>query len=147
MLPFVSVWSPLTCPSADAAGSPAPEPTRRKALVEALHKHVRRRTEFRWVRMRLDESIARTGGSVQRAVAGAVALRAHVTEAAGEVVLRRMGATVERIRPHGEIGLPVRADRVVAEHENVAHAGRAGTVSCACAMTRRFIPPTDVFSA
>jgi hypothetical protein len=36
---------------------------------------------------------------VQRAVADAVALRARVSETAGEVALRRMGATVERIRP------------------------------------------------
>jgi hypothetical protein len=90
--------------------SPAPEPTRRKALVEALHKHVRRRTEFRWVRMRLDESIARTGGGVQRAVGDAVALRAHVAESAGEVVLRRMGATVERIRPLASVRSQVAAE-------------------------------------
>lgn len=86
-------------PSLVYVWSPAPDPVRRKQVVEALKMHARRRTEFRWVRMRLDDGIARSGGSVERAVADAVALRAHVAETAGEVALRRLGATVERVRP------------------------------------------------
>jgi hypothetical protein len=86
-------------PSLVYVWSPTPDPARRKSVVEALKKHVRRRVEFRWVRMRLDDGIARTGNAVQRAVGDAVALRARVAETAGEFVLRRMGATVERIRP------------------------------------------------
>lgn len=86
-------------PSLVYVWSPAPDPIRRKVVVESLKKHVRRRIEFRWVRMRLDDAIPRAGGAVQRAVADAVALRARVAETAGEVALRRMGATVERVRP------------------------------------------------
>lgn len=86
-------------PSLVYVWSPAPDPIRRKLVVEALQKHVRRRVEFRWVRMRLDDAIPRSGGPVQRAIAEAVALRARVAETAGEVALRRMGATVERVRP------------------------------------------------
>ena len=86
-------------PSLVYVWSPAPDPIRRKVVVESLKKHVRRRIEFRWVRMRLDDAPPRSGGAVERAVAGAVALRARVAEAAGEIALRRLGATVERIRP------------------------------------------------
>jgi hypothetical protein len=86
-------------PSLVYVWSTAPDPIRRKVVVESLRKHVRRRLEFRWVRMRLDEALPRVGGVVQRAVADAVGLRARVAETAGELALRRMGAIVERIRP------------------------------------------------
>jgi uncharacterized protein (DUF58 family) len=79
--------------------SPAPEPTRRASVMEALRAHGRRRIELRWVSLRLEEGIARGGADVTEAVGHAVALRARLGEFVGERALRKLGVAVERIRP------------------------------------------------
>jgi hypothetical protein len=79
--------------------SPAPDPEKRGLVADALRKHARRRVELRWVRLELEEAIEQGPGSVAHAVRSAVALRARVGETVGEHALRRLGVTVEKIRP------------------------------------------------
>jgi uncharacterized protein (DUF58 family) len=86
-------------PSLVYVWSPAPDPARRAVVTDALASHARRRVEFRWVRLRLAESMPRFTSEVGRAAAHAVALRAETVESVGERALRRMGVTIERIRP------------------------------------------------
>jgi uncharacterized protein (DUF58 family) len=86
-------------PSLMYVWSPMPDPEKRGILTDALRKHARRRVELRWVRLELEEAIERGSGSVAHAVHSAVALRARVGEAVGEHALRRLGVTVEKIRP------------------------------------------------
>lgn len=85
--------------------SPAPDPEKRKVVTEALKKHARRRVEIRWVRPELEEGVPRGPGIVASAVASAIVTRARAGESVGEHALRRLGVTVERVRPRA-IGRP-----------------------------------------
>lgn len=86
-------------PSLVYVWSPAPEPGKRGVVLEALHKHGRRRMEIRWVRLELQKGFFPPKGPVGVAVHRAVALRAEVAQAVGERALRRLGVHVERVRP------------------------------------------------
>src|SRR5262249_14551428 len=86
-------------PSLVYVWSPAPEPDKRAAVVDALRKHARRRVELRWVRLHLEDAIERTGSPIASAVGEAVATRARAGETVGEHTLRRLGVSFERIRP------------------------------------------------
>jgi hypothetical protein len=86
-------------PSLVYVWSPAPDPDKRTLVTDALKKHARRRVEIRWVRPELEDAIERGSGAVASAVSAAVATRARVGEAIGEHALRRLGVTVERVRP------------------------------------------------
>ncbi len=86
-------------PSLIYVWSPAPDPAKRGVVTDALRKHARRRVEIRWVRPELEEALAEGSGPVAAAVSAAVATRARVGEAVGEQALRRLGVTVERVRP------------------------------------------------
>jgi hypothetical protein len=71
----------------------------RLAVVEALGRLLRRRLEVRWVRPRFEDGIPRDRGETGEAIGHAVVLRASLVETAGERALRRLGVTVERLRP------------------------------------------------
>jgi uncharacterized protein (DUF58 family) len=86
-------------PSLIYVWSPAPDPDKRGVVYEALKKHARRRVEIRWVRPELEQGVPRGPGTVAQAVGSAIALRARVGESVGEHALRRLGVTVERVRP------------------------------------------------
>jgi hypothetical protein len=86
-------------PSLVYVWSPTPDPDKRPALGDALRKQGRRKLELRWVRPRLEDGLAVEGGDVHQAVAYAVGLRAHAGEAIGERALRKLGVSVERLRP------------------------------------------------
>jgi uncharacterized protein (DUF58 family) len=86
-------------PSLVYVWSPAPDPDKRSVVTNALKKHARRRVEIRWVKPELEEAIALGKGAVAEAVSAAVATRARVGEAIGEHALRRLGVTIERVRP------------------------------------------------
>ncbi len=100
-------------PSLVYVWSPAPDPIKRPGLVDALRKLGRRKFDFRWVRLELEEGIPRTGGTVPDVVGHAVALRARTSETVGERTLRKMGITVERVRPRVQLraSLPPPAPR------------------------------------
>jgi uncharacterized protein (DUF58 family) len=86
-------------PSLIYVWSPAPDPDKRGVVYEALKKHARRRVEIRWVRPELEQGVPRGPGTVAQAVGSAIAIRARVGESVGEHALRRLGVTVERVRP------------------------------------------------
>jgi uncharacterized protein (DUF58 family) len=90
-------------PSLMYVWSPTPDPEKRSMVTDALRKHARRRVELRWVRLELEEAIEHGTGSLANAVRSAVTLRARVGEAVGEHALRRLGVTVEKIRPRSLI--------------------------------------------
>jgi uncharacterized protein (DUF58 family) len=85
-------------PSVIYMWSPAPDPTRRAELHRALKKHPRRRIDLRWITMDPTASLP-SHGSLEHAMAFAVAERAQVARARGERALRRFGVKVERLRP------------------------------------------------
>jgi uncharacterized protein (DUF58 family) len=84
-------------PSVIYMWSPPPDPARRAELQRALRKHPRRRIDLRWITMDPTASLP-TGGTLQSAVAFAVAERAEVARARGERALRRFGVKVEQLR-------------------------------------------------
>lgn len=86
-------------PSLVYVWSPAPDPLRRPAVLESLAKHSRRRLELRWVRLELERGIPEGVGAVSRAAGVAVGLRARLAQTVGERALRRLGVSVERVRP------------------------------------------------
>src|SRR5262249_34220431 len=92
-------------PSLVYVWSPAPEPDKRRAVMDALRKHARPRVELRWVRLHLEEGIEPREGPVANAVGAAVALRARAGETVGEHALRRLGISFEKIRPRA-LGRP-----------------------------------------
>ena len=86
-------------PSLVYVWSPAPDPVKRPVVTEALRKLGRRRFDLRWVRLQLEDGIVRSGSDLADAVGHAVALRARAGETVGEHALRKMGVSVERVRP------------------------------------------------
>ena len=85
-------------PSVVYMWSPPPDPTQRAKLHRALRKHPGRRVDLRWITMDPTASLP-TRGTLQHAVAFAVAERAKVAQSRGERALRRFGVKVERLRP------------------------------------------------
>ncbi len=78
--------------------SPAPDLQSRTEIARALARFPRRRIELRWVPMRLEPSIPRTGTPLMPAVADAVSVRALIAEERGVAELRRQGVRIERLR-------------------------------------------------
>lgn len=81
--------------------SPAPDLGSRPEIMRALGKFPRRSCDLRWVTMRLEPSIPRSGPPLAEAVADAVAIRALVAQERGEHELRRQGIRVERALARG----------------------------------------------
>jgi len=86
-------------PSLVYVWSPAPDPDKRGIVTDALKKHARRRVEIRWVRPELEQGVPRGSTATAEAVGDAITIRARVGESIGEHALRRLGVTVERVRP------------------------------------------------
>jgi hypothetical protein len=93
-------------PSVVYLWSPPPDLGARPEIERALARHPRRRTELRWVAMRVEPGIPRIGSPLMPAVADAVALRARVAEERGEHALRRLGVHVERLRARSAVRPP-----------------------------------------
>lgn len=85
-------------PSLVYVWSPAPDPLRRPAVVQAITRHAHRRLEIRWVRLEFAKGLFRPSGALAQAAHRAVALRAELAQTVGERALKRLGVTVERIR-------------------------------------------------
>lgn len=81
--------------------SVAPDLAARPELARALGRFPRRSVDLRWLSMRLDPSIPRSGTPTMVAVGDAVRVRALVAQERGEHELRRQGVRVERATAKG----------------------------------------------
>jgi uncharacterized protein (DUF58 family) len=83
--------------------SPAPDLAGRTEIARALGRFPRRAVELRWISMRLEQGIPRTGGSLAPAVADALTVRALIAQERGEHELRRQGVRIERLAVRGGV--------------------------------------------
>ncbi len=77
--------------------SPAPEPSVRPVIHEAIAKFPRRRTELRWVASDFAAGLPKGGDVVEQAVGDAMAARSRIAELRGHAYLRRHG--IHAVRP------------------------------------------------
>ncbi len=76
--------------------SVAPDVAARPEIGAALARFPRRNIDLRWLSMRLEPGIPKTGSETMAAVGDAVSIRALVAQERGEHELRRQGIRVER---------------------------------------------------
>lgn len=83
--------------------SVAPDLSARPDLHRALTRFPRRSIDLRWISMRLEQSIPRSGSPLMAAVGDAVRVRALVAQERGEHELRRQGIRVDRAAPRAVV--------------------------------------------
>jgi len=109
-------------PSLIYVWSPTPDPLTRGVLERALAARPKRRSELRWVPMRIDVDLARASGVSSEAIVTSLGVQAKVAHDRGVRALGRLGIRIERVKSAPRVPLTLAPlARIENEHVAVEH--------------------------